>query len=73
MKHDRIRMDFSNQPPNSPDFNALDLGLLNSIQALQHQYTPKNIDYLGAITEGAFADLDSMKLNDVFLSYHLAM
>ena len=26
-----------------------------------------------AITEGAFADLDSMKLDNVFLSYHLAM
>ena len=25
------------------------------------------------ITEGAFANLDSMKLNDVFLSYHLVM
>ena len=34
---------------------------------------PKNIDDLVEITEGEFADLDIMKLNDVFLSYHLAM
>ena len=68
-----IPMELSNQPPNSPDFNILDLGFFNSIQDLQHQYTPKNIDDLVEINEGAFADLDSMKLNYVFLSYHLAM
>ena len=73
MNQNRIRMELLNQPPNSPEFNVLDLGFFNSIQALQHQYTPKNIDDLVAITEGASADLYSMKLNDVFLSYHLAM
>ena len=73
MKHDRIRMELSNQPPNSPDFNVLDLGFFNSIQALQHQYTPKNIDDLVAITERAFSDLDSMKLSDFFLYYRMEM
>ena len=66
-------MEFPNQPPNSPDFNVLDLVFFNSVQALQHQYTPKNIYDLVAITEGEFSDLDSMKLNNVFLSYNLAM
>ena len=36
-------------------------------------YAAVNVDDLVAITEGAFADLDIMKLNDVFISYHLAM
>ena len=73
MRHDRIRMQLSNQPPNSPDFNVLDLGFFNSIQALQHEHSPKTIDDLVSVTEGAFADMESTKLNDVFLSYHLAM
>ena len=34
MKYDRIRMELSKQPPNSPDFNVLDLGFFNYIQAL---------------------------------------
>ena len=49
-KHDRIRMKLSNQPPKSPDFNVLDLGLFNSIQASQNQYTLKKIDELVDIT-----------------------
>ena len=34
MVYDRIRMELTNQPPNSSDFNVLDLGFINSIQAL---------------------------------------
>ena len=41
LRHDRIHMDLSNQPPNSPEFNVLDLGFFNSIQALQHERSPK--------------------------------
>ena len=58
----------SNHPPNSPDFNVLELGFSNSIKVLQHHYTPKIIDDLVAITEVSFADLDCMNLNNVFLS-----
>jgi hypothetical protein len=32
------------QPANSPDLNVLDLGFFNSIQSLQHQYSPRTID-----------------------------
>lgn len=30
----------------SPDFNVLNLGFFNSIQSLQHQTSPNNIDEL---------------------------
>ena len=73
MVHDRIRMELTNQPPNSPDFNVLDLGFFNSIQALQHQHSPKTIDDLVAATEAAFTDMQSTKLDNVFLSYQMAM
>lgn len=61
------------QPPNSPDFNVLDLGFFNSIQALQHQKCPKNIDDLIECTYEAFNKLGENKLNDVFLSLQTAM
>ena len=35
-----------NQPANSPDVNVLDLGFLNSIQAIQHKKAPRTIDEL---------------------------
>ncbi len=73
MVHDRIRMELTNQPPNSPDFNVLDLGVFNSIQALQHEHSPKTIDDLVAATEAAFTAMSSTKLDDVFLSYQMAM
>ncbi|OWY91056.1 hypothetical protein PHMEG_00040526, partial [Phytophthora megakarya] len=34
------------QPPNSPDTNILDLGYFCSIQALQYEECPRNIDEL---------------------------
>ena len=34
------------QPPQSPDFNVLDLGLFRSIQSLQYQSFPKDLDEL---------------------------
>ena len=37
LQHDCIQLELSNQPPNSPDFNVLDLGFFNSIQALKHE------------------------------------
>ena len=44
----QVRIRF--QPPNSPDLNVLDLGYFNSIQSLQHQAAPTNIDEpIGAV------------------------
>ena len=66
-------MELSNQPPNSPDFNVLELGFFNSIQDLKLKQYPKQMDDLVADTDVAFADIDSSKLNNVFLSYNLVM
>lgn len=61
------------QPPNSPDFNVLDLGFFNAIQSLQHQISARDIDSLILATEKAFEDLDDRKLNNVFLTLQQCM
>lgn len=61
------------QPPNSPDFNVLDLGFFNAIQSLQHQYATKNIDELVAAVAESFEKYPSEKLNDVFLTLQKCM
>ena len=61
------------QPPNSPDLNVLDLGFFNSIQALQHQAAPKNIDELVSAVEDSFEQLHWKKLNNVFLTLQKVM
>lgn len=61
------------QPPNSPDFNVLDLGFFNSIQSLQHQSTPKTIDELIDCVITAFNSLNLEKLDNVFLTLQKCM
>lgn len=61
------------QPANSPDMNVLDLGFFNSIQSLQYQSSPSNIDELVAATIKAYNDESPETLNKVFLSYQQAM
>lgn len=61
------------QPPNSPDLNVLDLGFFRSIQTLQHQEAPKNIDELLAAVDKAFNELSPHCLNNVFLSLQSCM
>jgi hypothetical protein len=57
-----------NQPPNSPDFNVLDLGFFNSIQSLQHQKATRTIDELIAAVETAFLELPQDTLAKTFLT-----
>ena len=45
---------FRRQPPNSPEFNVLDLGFFAAIQALQHEESPANIDELINHVDTAF-------------------
>ena len=61
------------QPPNSPDFNVLDLGFFNAIQSLQYQLSARDVDSLIAATQQAFNDLDERKLNKVFLTLQQCM
>ena len=41
------------QPPNSPDLNVLDLGYFNSIQSLQEEEAPKDIDELVEVVKNS--------------------
>ena len=61
------------QPANSPDLNVLDLGYFNSIQALQHQAAPSNIDKLVDAVQSSFNALERYKLNNVFLTLQKVM
>ena len=64
---------FKRQPPNSPDFNVLDLGFFAAIQALQHEESPANIDELINHVDTAFHSMKREKLDNVFLSLKQAM
>lgn len=61
------------QPPNSPDLNILDLGFFNSIQAIQHQHQPKNLDELIACVSEAFEQLQFEPLDNVFMTMQSVM
>ena len=58
----------SRQPPNSPDFNVLDLGFFRAIQTLQLEW---DIRGTGELIEDVLDAFDAMKhctLNAVFLT-----
>ena len=61
------------QPPNSPDLNLLDLGYFNSIQSLQYQSDPKNIQKLVEMIGTSFDALHWTKQNDSFLTLQKVM
>lgn len=64
---------FANQPPKSPDFNVLDLGFFNAIQALQFQKKAFDIDsLLGAVAE-AFMELKSEAIDKTFMTLQSVM
>ncbi|XP_057550474.1 uncharacterized protein LOC130828524 [Amaranthus tricolor] len=62
------------QPPNSPDCNILDLGFFRSIQSLMHKKMPKNITEIIIAVEDAFGELHPKTLSNVWISlqHHLS-
>ncbi|XP_057523913.1 uncharacterized protein LOC130803730 [Amaranthus tricolor] len=62
------------QHPNSPDCNILDLGLFRSIQSLMHKKMPKNMTELITVVEDAFRELHPKTLTNVWilLQHHLS-
>ena len=62
-----------NQPPNSPDFNVLDLGFFNSIQSLQYQKATRTIEELIGAVETAFIELPVDTLSRTFLTLQKVM
>uniref|UniRef100_H3GWW9 DDE-1 domain-containing protein n=1 Tax=Phytophthora ramorum TaxID=164328 RepID=H3GWW9_PHYRM len=61
-----IRLIF--QPPSSPDYNALDLGLFTSIQSIQYRYAIRGINNLIDVVEAAYEELRTTTQENVFLS-----
>jgi hypothetical protein len=61
------------QPANSPDLNVLDLGFFNSIQSLQHQYSPRTIDEMIDAVGDSFLRLHYSVLNNNFLTLQTCM
>ena len=62
-----------NQPPNSPDFNVLDLGFFRALQSAQHQYVAKGLDDLIASVNMAFEFMPRIAIQKVFLSLQNCM
>ncbi|KAF0692795.1 Aste57867_16157 [Aphanomyces stellatus] len=61
------------QPPNSPDFNVLDLGFFNSIQSLQYQKRSRSIDELIGSVECALSELPIGTLAKTFITLQKVM
>ncbi|KAH9155440.1 hypothetical protein AeRB84_002581 [Aphanomyces euteiches] len=61
-------IDVANQPPNSPDFNVLDLGYFNSIQSLQYQKQTRSIEELIDAVENSFHEMPSGNLSKTFIT-----
>ena len=55
------------QPPQSPDFNVLDLGFFNSIQSLQYKKRSRNLEDLLINVQSAFDDLSCDTLDNTYL------
>jgi hypothetical protein len=66
-----IRIDC--QPPNSPDFNVLDLGFFNTIQSLQQEQNMNSIDDLIKSTEDAYNNVSPTKIDNIFLTLQCCM
>ena len=56
------------QPPNSPDFNILDLGFFHSIQSLQSKVMAGSIEELISAVEQSFHNYSSENISDIFLT-----
>ncbi|KAF0705573.1 hypothetical protein AaE_014460 [Aphanomyces astaci] len=72
-RHGVDSIEVANQPPNSPDFNVLDLGFFNSIQSLQQQKVARSIGELIAAVEEAFYELPVTILGKTFITLQKVM
>lgn len=62
-----------NQPPNSPDLNALDLGYFRSLESLTDCRAPTTIKELIQGVQEEFDEYDAGKLNRIFLTLQTIM
>ncbi|KAG3106950.1 hypothetical protein PI124_g10673 [Phytophthora idaei] len=69
----RLSVELQFQPPNSPDLNALDLGVFSAIQSRQMLRSPRSIDELVDSVSEAYWELPHSMLNAAFLSLQCSM
>lgn len=69
----RLDIRLTCQPPNSPDFNILDLGFFRAIQSLQQKMRARTIPDLVQAVEKSFYDYSPVKLNYVWLTLQQCM
>jgi hypothetical protein len=62
-----------NQPPNSPDLNALDLGYFTSIQSLQYQRRCRSLPELVQAVKDSFDELPTPTLDSIFSTLQMVM
>jgi hypothetical protein len=67
-ENNRIPIVMYFQPPNSPDFNILDLGFFRALQSLQQKKRAKTIEELIGNVETAWDEYPPEKLNRVWLT-----
>ena len=63
----------TNQPPQSPYLNLLDIGYFNSIQGLQHKKDCEDVRDLVKTVIESFEQLEVSKLSNVWLTLQLVM
>ncbi|XP_062211821.1 uncharacterized protein LOC133912882 isoform X1 [Phragmites australis] len=61
------------QPPNSPDFNILDLGFFSAIQSIQYKKAARTVPELVAAVEQAFQEYSPILSNRMFSTLQLVM
>ncbi|XP_074277077.1 uncharacterized protein LOC141600731 [Silene latifolia] len=70
---DGFNITLSQQPPNSPDLNVLDLGFFRTIQTLQQRKRAKTVDQLVFNVIEAWDEEPHLCLDDVWLSLQAVM
>lgn len=67
-RRNRSVVSLTAQPPNSPDFNILDLGFFRAIQALRYKTNASSTQELVEAVHAAFVAFEPQKLDDNFVS-----
>ncbi len=66
-------IDLETEPPNSPDFNVLDLGMFAGLQSLWYKSSPNSIDKLIQPVSNEYNEYNPQKIENNFLTLHKCM
>ena len=68
-----LNVEVIHQPPQSPQFNALDCGIFNLLQKKVYKQHPCNIDELIAAIQLSYDNMEMDSIDNVFLSVQCSM